>query len=403
MRARLPIATLMMFGLLALAGWLVQRAEMVSWKDGLRVDTVAAALPRPWGLAFLPDGRMLVSLMAGEIRVLSPQGDTLGTLAPLPEVADVGQGGLLDVAVDPDFARQPWVYWSYAEPGQGAQQGLAGTAVARGRLLDGPQGPKLTQIQVIYRQQPKVRGSGHFGSRLVFDRLGMLFVTLGERQQDQPANPDSRFAQNLSVSLGKVVRITRDGQPAPGNPTWPVMAGPASALPEIWSYGHRNPQGAALHPTTGELWLTEHGPQGGDELNRIKPGANYGWPLVSHGCPYGSIPGETCRVAGGVHPPPMVEPLSTWVPLSIAPSGLAFYAADRFPQWKGHLFAGALRGQAVWDFTLDGDKVVNRRPMMQTRWGRVRDVRQGPDGWLYVLTDGAQGKLLRVGPLHTGW
>jgi glucose/arabinose dehydrogenase len=403
MRARLPIATVMMLGLLALAGWLVQRAGMVSWKDGLRVDTVAAALPRPWGLAFLPDGRMLVSLMAGEIRVLNPQGDTLGTLTPLPEVADVGQGGLLDVAVDPEFARQPWVYWSYAEPGQGAQRGLAGTAVARGRWLDGPKGPRLTQIQVIYRQQPMVRGSGHFGSRLVFDRQGMLFVTLGERQQDQPSAPDARFAQNLSVGLGKVVRITRDGQPAPGNPSWPVVAGPAPALPEIWSYGHRNPQGAALHPLTGELWLTEHGPQGGDELNRVKPGGNHGWPLVSYGCPYGSTPGEACRVAGGVHLPPMVEPLSTWVPLSIAPSGLAFYAADRFPQWRGHLFAGALRGQAVWDITLDGDKVVNRRPMLQARWGRIRDVRQGPDGWLYVLTDGAQGKLLRVGPLYTGW
>ncbi len=365
----------------------------------VHAEAVIRGLNRPWGLAFLPDGRMLITLMAGEVRVFSAQGQALGTLGPLPAVADAGQGGLLDLAVDPDYPRQPWVYWTYAEPGTGPEQGKAGTAVARARLIDGADGAgglKLADTQVIYRQRPKVAGTGHFGSRLVFDRGQRLFVTLGERQQDQPGAPDTRFAQNLSVSLGKVVRLTREGAPAPGNPIWPAVPGQPAPLPEIWSLGHRNPQGAALHPVTGELWATEHGPQGGDELNVVRQGGNFGWPLVSYGCPYGSLPGEGCRVAGGVHRPPMIEPLSTWVPFSTAPSGLAFYTASRFPAWQGHLFAGSLTGQTLWDFTLDGDKVASRRALFKDQLGRIRDVRQGPDGHLYVLIDGPKGRLMRL-------
>jgi glucose/arabinose dehydrogenase len=372
------------------------RAAQVS-EGQVQAQAVIRGLDRPWGLAFLPDGRMLITLMTGDIRVFGAQGQALGTLGPLPAVADDGQGGLLDIAVDPGYPHQPWVYWTFAEPGTGAELGKAGTAVARARLVDGPGGLKLADTQVIYRQRPKVPGTGHFGSRLVFDRTQHLFVTLGERQQDQPGAPDTRFAQNLSVSLGKIVRLTREGAPAPGNPVWPLAKGQPAPLPEIWSLGHRNPQGAALHPVTGELWETEHGPQGGDELNLVRQGGNFGWPLVSYGCPYGSLPGEACRVAGGLHRPPMVEPLSTWVPFSTAPSGLAFYTAGRFPAWQGHLFAGSLTGQTLWDFTLDGDRAVSRRALLKDQLGRIRDVRQGPDGYLYVLVDGPKGRLVRVG------
>jgi len=398
-----PLTTLLAIGLALLAGlaalWQWSRPVAAAWSQlPAQVQVVASGLPSPWGLAFLPDGRMLVSLKAGRIRVLTAQGQRLAELGNLPPVVDLGQGGLMDVAVDPDFARQPWIYWTYAEAGEGNQRDRVGTAVAKGRLTDGAAGPQLSEVQAIYRQRPKVFGTGHFGSRIVFDRSGALFVTLGERQRDQPAQPTRDFAQNMATSLGKVVRITRDGQPAPGNPTWPQASGQPAPLPEIWSLGHRNPQGAALHPQTGELWLTEHGPQGGDELNRVRPGANFGWPLVSYGCPYGSVPGEACRVAGGQHSAPFVAPLTTWVPLSIAPSGLAFYTADRFPAWRGKLFAGALAGQALWMLTLDGEHVTARDTLLAATWGRIRDVRQGPDGWLYVLTDGAQGQLLRVGP-----
>jgi glucose/arabinose dehydrogenase len=403
------LATLLgLVALAALAAGALAAIKHIDWRPTqvsdakVHADAVIRGLDRPWGLAFLPDGRMLITLMAGEIRVFSAAGQPLGQLGRLPAVADEGQGGLLDITIDPDYPRQPWIYWTYAEPGTGQDAGLAGTALARGRLTDstdGSGGLRLGDIAVIYRQQPKVRGSGHFGSRLVFDREQRLFMTLGERQQDQPAAPDQRFAQNLSVSLGKVVRLTRDGAPAPGNPIWPANAGQPAPLPEIWSLGHRNPQGAALHPLTGALWETEHGPQGGDELNVVKPGANHGWPVVSYGCPYGSLPGEACRVAGGRHKPPFVEPLSTWVPWSTAPSGLAFYTSDRFPAWKGHLFAGSLKGQTLWDFTLDGEKVVSRKPLLANQLGRIRDVRQGPDGHLYVLVDGPKGRLMRVGLL----
>lgn len=355
----------------------------------VKVETVATGLDTPWGLAFLPGGDMLVTERGGTLRRVSQAGRVSPPLAGVPAVQARSQGGLLDVVVDPDFAQRPWVYLSYSEPGTGSEAGLAGTAVARARL----QGDRLVDVQVIFRQTPKVRGGGHFGSRLVFGRDGHLFVTLGDRMQDSPSAPGRDFAQNLQTTLGKVVRIQRDGRIPADNPSWP-----GGAQPGIWSTGHRNPQGAALHPDTGELWVVEHGPQGGDELNRALPGRNFGWPLRSYGCPYGSLTGnERCRVQGGVHAPDFTEPVSTWVP-SVSPSGLVFYTGDRYPGWKGSLFTGALSGRALWRLVLQGDRVVTREALLPDLRERIRDVRQGPDGWLYLLTDSSEGRIVRLAP-----
>jgi glucose/arabinose dehydrogenase len=355
----------------------------------LKVVTVHSGLSHPWGLAFLPDGSMLVTERAGALRRVSADGQTISPpIAGVPAVFHSGQGGLLDVQIDPDFATSPWVYLSYAEAGTGSETGLAGTAVARGLL----NGQALSQVQVIFRQSPKVSGSGHFGARLVFARDKTLFITLGERQQDSPSQPGTQNAQNPANSLGKVVRITRDGSIPADNPRFAA----SGALPGLWSIGHRNPQGAALHPDTGELWLTEHGPQGGDELNIALPGGNFGWPLVSYGCPYGSIPLASCRVNGGTHRAPYTEPLSFWAPFSIAPSGLAFNHGSRYPGWEGNLFAGALNDQSLWRLVLQGRIVVSREALLKNEVGRIRDVRQGPDGWLYLLTDEDDGRILRL-------
>lgn len=344
-----------------------------------QLSTVRSDLSNPWGLAFLPNGELLVTQKAGSIVRLSADGRTrLAELSGVPAVNASGQGGLLDVAVDPDFASSPWIYISYAEPGSGAQSGLSGTAVARARLV----GNALQELTVIFRQSPKVSGGGHYGSRLVFARDKTLFVTLGERQKFAPA-------QDLAQTLGKVVRIERDGGIPADNPK--LAAG---ALPGIWSLGHRNPQGAALHPTTGELWVSEHGPQGGDEINIARAGANYGWPVKSYGCNYGDPVGEACRIGGGVHAPTYVEPLTYWAPISIAPAGLAFYTGTMFPEWQGQLFSGSLAGQALWRMQLQGDTIVAKEAMFGTLGERFRDVRQAPDGALLLLTD--SGKLLRL-------
>ncbi|MBT9455800.1 MAG: PQQ-dependent sugar dehydrogenase [Burkholderiaceae bacterium] len=344
-----------------------------------QLSSMNTGLANPWALALLPDGRMLVTLKAGRLALLGADGKTQATVSSgLPDVDASGQGGLLDIALDPDFATAPWVYLSYAEPGSGAQTGRSGTAVARGRWT----GSGLSGLTVIFRQAPKVGGGGHYGSRLVFGRDKSLFVTLGERQQGSPA-------QDLASHLGKVVRIQRDGAVPTDNPNLG-----AGAAPALWSYGHRNPQGAALHSVTGELWVSEHGPQGGDEINIARGGANYGWPLRSYGCDYGSPVGEACRIGGGVHAPAYVEPLSFWVPISIAPSNLAFYTGAMFPEWQGQLFMGALAGQALWRLQLSGNTVVGREAMFGNLGERFRDVRQAPDGALLLLTD--SGKLLRL-------
>lgn len=340
--------------------------------------TLNTQLTSPWGIAFLPDNRMLVTEKTGNMVILSADGGTIeATLSGLPATDDSGQGGLLDVALDPDFSTDPRVYWSYTEPGSGAENGLSGTAVARGRLV----GTALQNVEIIYRQVPKVSGSGHFGSRIVFRSDKTLFITLGERQKKSPA-------QDLTTTLGKVIRINRDGTVPADNPAIP------GALPEIWSYGHRNPQGAAIRPGGDELWISEHGPQGGDELNRVVAAGNYGWPLVSYGCDYGAPVGDACRIGGGTHTPDYVEPISYWVPVSIAPAGMIFYTGSGFPQWQGHVFIGALANRALWRVELTGNTETARERLFAALGERIRDVEQGPDGWIYLLTD--SGKLIQI-------
>ena len=343
-----------------------------------RAVVLLQGLASPWGLAELPDGRFLVTERTGGLAVIGADRAAIQARIALPlEIAVEGQGGLLDVALDPDFEQSPWVYLSYAERGSGAEAGLFGTAVARARL----QGSALVDWQVIVRQVPKVGGGAHFGSRLVFGPDKTLFVTFGDR--GAPA-----LAQDLRATVGKVIRVNRDG-------SLPADAGKVpGALPEIWSLGHRNVQGAAIRPGTGELWANEHGPQGGDELNRVAAGGNYGWPLVSYGCNYGDPVGSACRIGGGVHAPAYLEPASYWVPTSVAPAGLVFYSGSRFPAWQGHAFMGALAGTALWRIALEGNAEASRERLFAALGERIRDVRQGRDGMLYLLTD--SGKLVQV-------
>jgi glucose/arabinose dehydrogenase len=343
--------------------------------QALKPVVVAKGLEHPWGLAFLPGGRMLVTERPGRMRIIERDGTLNPPLAGLPPVVAAGQGGLLDVVLHPQFASNRLVYWSYSEAGDGG----SATAVARARL----DGNSLADVQVIFRQLPKVGGgNNHFGSRLVWARDGSLFVGLGDRfgRKDD--------AQTLDNHMGKVVRIDADGKPAPGNP----FASRAGARPEIWSYGHRNIQGAALHPDTGELWTVEHGPQGGDELNIPASGANHGWPVITYGRNYGI----GTAIGDGVERADVAPPIRHWVPTSIAPAGMAFLTSDRYPGWKGNLFIGTLRGAHLVRLELDGRKVVREEKLLTDRNTRIRDVRQGPDGWLYVLTDSPDGQLWRL-------
>lgn len=346
-------------------------------QTAVRVDEVATGLKSPWALAFLPDGDMLVSEKDGNLLVVSPDGKASKPLSGVPEVDSRGQGGLLDVVLDPKFAENRMVYITFSEAGDGGN----GTAVARGRLRDDRSG--LDDTQVIFQQLPKVQSTGHYGSRLAFGPDGTLFVTLGERQRFQER------AQQLSTHFGKVVRINADGG-VPGDN--PYADGRDGARREIWSYGHRNPQSAAINPATGRLWVVEHGAKGGDEINIPEAGKNYGWPVISYGVNYdGSKIGEGREKSG------MEQPLHYWDP-SIAPSGMAFYTGDLFPQWRGDLFVGALKTKELVRVDLDGDRVVGEEKLLTDLGARIRDVRQGPDGALYVLTDATNGKLLRLIP-----
>jgi len=341
----------------------------------VRVETVARGLENPWGMAFLPDGRVLVTERPGRLRLVGQDGRVSAPLAGVPPVVARSQGGLLDVAIDPGFATNQLIYLSYAEPGEG---GTAGTSVARGRLGEG----RLEDVQVIYRQQPKVPGGHHFGSRLVFAPDGTLFVTQGDRYSERDG------AQDLSVGFGKIVRINPDGS-VPGDNPFVRRAG---ARPEIWSYGHRNVQSAALHPETRQLWTVEHGARGGDELNRPEAGKNYGWPVITYGVDYsGARIGEGTARAG------MEQPVYYWDPV-IAPSGMAFYTGEAFPKWKGSIFIGSLRPGLLVRLTLAGDRVVGEERLLAGLRERIRDVRQGPDGFLYLLTDSHDGRVLRVVP-----
>ena len=350
--------------------------DRVDAKAHVAITTVASGLEHPWSLAFLPDGRMLVTERPGRLRVVSMDGTKSEPVAGLPAVVAQGQGGLLDVVLDPAFAANSLIYFSYAEPGEGETNG---TAVARARL----DGGRLADLKVIFRQLPKFASNHHFGSRLVFARDGKLFVTLGER------NSQRALAQDLGTHLGKVVRITADGGVPADNP----FAGRAGARPEIWSYGHRNPQGATLDPATGRLWIVEHGPRGGDEINLPEAGRNYGWPVITYGREYhGPAIGEGTAKEG------MEQPLHFWIP-SIAPSGMTFHDGRGNPAWKGQLFVGALAaGQLVrLEFGADGKVRLEERIPVGLR---VRDVREGPDGALYLLTDEDDGRVLRVAPAN---
>jgi len=354
--------------------------EIRYWSaDTLRVsvETVAHGLEHPWSLAFLPDGSRLVTERQGRLRHVSAQGVLSPPVSGLPAIVTGGQAGLFDVLPDPDFRRNRLIYLSYAEADA---QGRNGLAVLRAVLS--PDLTRLEQPQIIFRQSPKSRSQAHYGGRLVFGHDGLLFITVGERFSERER------AQDLGSHHGKIVRIRPDGGIPPDNP----FARTAGALPEIWSLGHRNPQGAALHPLTGELWASEHGPQGGDEINRILPGKNYGWPLTSHGCEYGSC----APIGNGIARTGLMEPLIWWGPRSTAPSGLVFYQGTRYGDWRGDLFSGSLAGKTLWRLKTDGHRIVGREALLTTLGQRLRDVREGPDGYLYLLTDEDNGRILRV-------
>lgn len=343
-------------------------------KGVVTAETVAEGLEHPWALAFLPDGRILVTERPGRLRIVAPSGRVSDPLGGVPKVQAAGQGGLLDVAIDPNFTENRLVYLSYAEPGDGG----AGTAVARGRLGEA----QLENVQVIYRQVPKVQGNGHFGSRLVFAKDGTLFITQGDRQGYREQ------AQDLDSGLGKLVRINPDGSIPKDNP----FVGKQGARPEIYSLGHRSMQAAALHPETGRIWTVEHGARGGDELNHPEAGKNYGWPVITYGRDYSGA-----KIGEGTAKEGMEQPVYYWDPV-IAPSGAVWYTGDRYPGWKGSLFVGSMQPGALVRLTLENGRVTKEERHLAELGDRIRDVQQGPDGLLYVVTDEDDGRVLRVVP-----
>jgi glucose/arabinose dehydrogenase len=334
----------------------------------IQLKPLVENLKEPWSMAFLPDGRLLVTEKSGKLRMVEN-----GKLLPqaingVPAVVDRGQGGLLDIALHPRYAENGWIYLSYSAKGEGG----SGTEVMRAKL----KGMQLTDSEVIFRQAPKISSNKHFGSRLVFDREGFLYITLGDRGEMERA-------QDLAQHIGKVIRLHDDGRVPQDNP----FAAKSDALPEIYSYGHRNVQGATLNPSTGKVWTHEHGPQGGDEINIVQAGINFGWPVITYGVNYFT----GTKIGEGTKKPGMAQPLYKWVP-SIAPSGMAFYTGDAYPGWKNHLFVGSLKFQTLVKLTLDGDKVVKEERLFENL-GRVRDIRQGPDGLLYLI---AGDRLLQL-------
>jgi len=346
-----------------------------SSEHAFRVVTVAEGLEQPWSLAFLPDGRMLVTEKAGRLRIVAKGKLEPEPVAGVPEVTVHGQGGLHDVALHPAFAKNSLVYLAYAAKGSDG----VGTELARGRLS----GRRLEGVEVLFKQSPKGRAGQHFGGRIVFDREGFVYLTLGDRGERERA-------QRADDHAGSVIRLHDDGRVPKDNP----FVGRAGWKPEKFTLGNRNMQGAALHPQTGALWTHEHGPQGGDEVNVMRSGLNYGWPVITYGVNYGF----GTKIGEGTQKPGMQQPLHYWVP-SIAPSGMAFYAGDKFPRWNGDLFVGALRDRMLVRLKLDGEKVVSEERLLKGALGRIRDVRVGPDGFIYLLTDEAQGVLARLEPL----
>ena len=348
------------------------------------VVTVAEGLQAPWSLEFLPDGKMLVTEKPGRLRVVSTDGTMSPAVTGLPPVAPRGQGGLLDVALDPAFGTNQLIYWSFAE---GHPDNTNNTAVARGRFVDGLE-PKVENVQVIYKQSPSMNSGGHFGSRLVFGRDGTLFVTQGDRQ----INAGREFVQKMDALLGKIVRINSDGSIPKDNP----FVGKDGVRPEIWSLGHRNVQAAAINPATGELWEVEHGTRGGDELNIVRKGLNYGWPVIAYGIEYQGKPINSGITAQDG----MEQPVYYWDPV-IAPSGMLFYTGDLFPAWKGSVFIGGLVTTNLVRLDIKGNRIVGEERLLkdlQPKPERIRDVRQGPDGAIYVVTDSPQGRVLKLVP-----
>ena len=344
------------------------------------VVTVAQGLENPWGLAFLPNGKMLVTERPGRLRVVSTDGTLSEPVAGLPPVDARGQGGLLDVAIDPSFASTGLIYWTYAEPGDGVNN----TAAARGKLVDGA-APRVEDVKVIYSQRPSLNSRQHFGSRLVFGRDGKLFITQGDRSITE----GRMQSQRMDGLLGKIVRINPDGSIPPDNP----FVGREGVRPEIWSLGHRNIQGAALNPATGELWEVEHGTRGGDEINVARKGKDYGWPTIAYGIEYRGSP-----ITGGITAQPgMEQPLYYWDPV-IGPSGMMFYTGTLFPAWKDNLFIGGHATNDLVRLELNGDRVVAEERLLTDTHPKVRDVRQGPDGAIYLLTDSRDGTLIKLVP-----
>src|ERR1043165_91243 len=350
-------------------------SQPAATKGVVRAETFASGLANPWGLEPLPDGRWLGTEKAGRIPLRAGGRKLSAPVTGVPAVDASGQGGLRDVALDPAFASNSIIYFSFSEPGTG---GTAGTSVARAHL--GAAG--LDDVRVIYRQEPKVRGGNHFGSRIVFGRDGTMWITQGERfsYRDQ--------AQDLMGDLGKVVRINSDGSIPRDNP----LVGRPDARPEIWSYGHRNVQGAAMHPETGRLWTIEHGAMGGDELNHPEAGKNYGWPVITYGLDYNGT-----RIGEGAGKQGMEQPVYYWDPV-IAPSGMTFYSGSLFPGWRGSVLIGGLASNALVRLTLEGGRVVNEERYLGELHARIRDVREAPDGSVYVITDQAKGVVLRLTP-----
>ncbi len=346
-----------------------------------KVVSVAEGLQNPWGLAFLPDGRMLVTERPGRLRIVSADGAKSEPVAGLPIVDARNQGGLLDVSLDPAFATNGLIYWSYSEP---REAGANNTAVARGKLVDGAK-PRVDDVQVIFHQAPSLVSTLHFGSRLVWRRDGTLFVTLGDRSITE----GRMQAQRMDGLLGKIVRINADGSIPKDNP----FVGKSGVPPSMWSLGHRNIQSAALHPVTGELWEVEHGTRGGDEINIARKGKDYGWPTVAYGIEY-----RGGTITGGIQQQPgMEQPIYYWDPI-IGPSGMAFYTGTLFPAWKDSLFMGGHGSRDLVRLSLDGEKVTGEERLLVDQKASLRDVRQGPDGALYLLTDGNDGRLLKLVP-----
>ena len=356
------------------------RAEAAVTRTPLKVSEIATGLSSPWGLAFLPDGRMLVTEKApGAMRIVKADGSKSPPIAGLPAVDARGQGGMMGIAFPPSGEAKGTVFWSYAEPREGGN----GLAVARGVLVDGPT-PKMTDVKVIFRMMPTLDSKAHFGGRLVFARDGKLFVTLGERS----ILPGRVQAQDLGSDLGKIVRINRDGSIPRDNP----FVKTPGAKPEIWSKGNRNVLAAALD-AKGRLWEAENGPQGGDELNLITAGKDYGWPTITYGEEYNGKPiGQSQTQAPG-----MEQPVYYWDPV-IAPSGMAIYSGKLLPEWRGNILIGGLAAASLTRLVMKGDRVVGEERLLADRSERIRDVVEGPDGALYLLTDDKAGKLLRISP-----